>query len=127
MPLEVESVPVRSATVAEWNASSVILGLGELGVANDTGEIKDGDGVNTWANLGKNPRRGRVTLVAGTATVPMTTITATTIIQLTAQVLGTVTTPQALAVTNRTAGTNFVVTSASNTDTSQIGWVAYEA
>ena len=75
---------------------------------------------------GSNARMGTVTLVAGTATVANTSVTATSRIQLTAQSLGTVTAPKALAVTARTAGTSFTVTSADATDTSVVAWFMVE-
>ena len=58
---------------------------------------------------GSNARSGVSTLVAGTVTVANTSVTATTRIQLTAQALGTVTAPKALAVTARTAGTSGLI------------------
>lgn len=38
-------------TDAEWTASTLILLSGELGYASDTGLIKVGDGIHTWAEL----------------------------------------------------------------------------
>lgn len=66
---------------------------------------------------------GRVALVAGSAVVSTTAITATSIVLLTNQVLGTVAAPFPLAVTARTAGSSFTITSSDGTDTSTIGWV----
>jgi hypothetical protein len=71
---------------------------------------------------GSNAKMGTATLVAGTATVATTAVTANSRIFLTAQSLGTVAVPQALAVTARTAATSFVITSADATDTSVIAW-----
>lgn len=69
-------------------------------------------------------RYGVATLGSGgTVTVNDTNITANTRIILTAQSLGTVSVPAALAVTARSAGTSFTITSANATDTSV---VAYE-
>ena len=65
---------------------------------------------------------GTVVLVGGTATVSTTAVTAASIILLTNQTLGTVTSPQAIGVTARTPTTSFVITSAGATDTSTIGW-----
>lgn len=70
---------------------------------------------------------GVAVLVAGTVVVPTTRVTATSRIQLTAQALGTVTIPQALAVTARTPGTSFTMTSADATDTSTVAWELVEA
>lgn len=76
---------------------------------------------------GDNARSGAVTLVAGAATVATTEVTANSRIQLTAQSLGTVSAPVALAVTARNAGQDFTITSADNTDTSVVAWHIVEA
>jgi hypothetical protein len=75
---------------------------------------------------GANARSGVATLVAGTVTVATSKVTANSRIQLTAQALGTVTAPKALAVTARTAGTSFNITSADATDTSVVAWTIIE-
>lgn len=41
----------RRGTAAEWNTSNYVLAAGELGVTEDTGIIKIGDGVNGWNDL----------------------------------------------------------------------------
>lgn len=74
------------------------------------------------ASRSSDQREGVATLVAGTKVVTNSKVTAASRIFLTAQSLGTVTAPKALAVTARTAGTSFTITSADNTDTSVIGW-----
>jgi len=75
---------------------------------------------SAWANV--QATTGTVTLVAGSKVVASAAVTSTSQILLTAQSLGTVTTPKALAVTARTAGTSFTITSADNTDTSSVAW-----
>lgn len=65
---------------------------------------------------------GRVTLVAGTATVSAPGIAALTNVTLAIQSLGTVTAPKALGVTARVVGTSFTITSADATDTSVISY-----
>lgn len=75
---------------------------------------------------GSNAKQGTATLVAGTVTVANTSVTGTSRILLTAQSLGTVTAPKALAVTARTAGTSFTITSADNTDTSVVAYEIFE-
>ena len=62
----------------------------------------------------------------GAVTVQNVNVTSTSRIFLTAQSLGTVTTPQALAVTARTAGTSFTITSASASDTSVVAYEIFE-
>jgi hypothetical protein len=69
---------------------------------------------------GANARMGVATLVAGTVTVANTSITATTRIFLSNDASGGVV--GALAVSARTVGTDFTITSTSVADTSQIAW-----
>jgi hypothetical protein len=126
MGLESE-VSIRSGTTADWAATTLVLGAGELGLNTTTGEIREGDGVSAWANLGSvGGRAGRATLVAGTKVVNDPSVTALSVITLTAQSLGTVTAPKALAVTARVAGTSFTITSADVTDTSVVGYTINE-
>lgn len=75
---------------------------------------------------GSNARMGTSTLTAGTVTVANTSVTANTRILITVQSLGTVAAPKAVAVTARSNGTSFTITSADNTDTSVIGWLLLE-
>lgn len=75
---------------------------------------------------GANACSGIATLVAGTVTVNTNQVTATSRVQLTVQSLGTVTTPKAVGVTARVAGTSFTITSADNTDTSVVAWTIIE-
>lgn len=65
---------------------------------------------------------GKVTLVGGTATVLTARVSDASRIFLTAQSLGTVAAPKALAVTARVAGASFTITSADATDTSVVAW-----
>lgn len=65
---------------------------------------------------------GTATLVGGTVTVNTTTVTATSRIRLTAQNLGTVTVPSALAVSARTPGSSFTILASQATDTSDVAW-----
>lgn len=66
---------------------------------------------------------GTATMVAGTVNVPTTAVAASSVIILTVQSLGTVVAPKAIAVTARSNGVQFTVTSADATDTSVVGWV----
>lgn len=118
----------RSGTAAEWVATTLVLGVGEVGVATDTGDIRVGNGTDQFEDLPSRPpvRRGKATLVLGTVTVADAKITANSIIQLTAQSLGTVAVPKTLAVTARSNGVNFVITSADATDTSVVGYTIVE-
>lgn len=75
---------------------------------------------------GANAKMGTATLAAGTVVVSTTAVTATSRIFLTAQSLGTVTVGQGLAVSARTAGTSFTISSTSITDTSVVAWMIVE-
>ena len=65
---------------------------------------------------------GTVALVAGTATVNTTAVTANSQIRLTCQGLGTVTAPSALCVSAKSTGVSFTILASQNTDTSTIFW-----
>lgn len=69
-----------------------------------------------------DPRHGVATLVTGAKVVTTTAVTASSRIFLTTQSLGTVTAPKPIAVTARTAGTSFTITSSDATDTSTVAW-----
>lgn len=88
----------------------------ELGTAGKGLRVKEGS----------NAKQGTATLVAGTVTVSNTSVTANSRILLTVQSLGTVTSPKAVAVTARSAGTSFTITSADVTDTSVVAWEIFE-
>lgn len=72
---------------------------------------------------GSNKRMGVATLIGGTKVVSTTAVAATSRIQLTAQSLGTITVPAALAVSARTAATSFTILSSDATDTSVVAWL----
>ena len=95
-----------------------------------TGAFSASGAVNTSVGFtvkeGANAKQGVATMVAGTVTVSNTSVTANSRIQLTVQSLGTVTAPKAIAVTARTAGTSFTITSADNTDTSVVAYEIFE-
>lgn len=90
------------------------------GVTTDIKIVTAGKGL--YVKQGTNATFGRITLTGGTAVVSTTKITSISNVQLSTQSLGTVTAPKAIAVTARTAGTSFTITSADNTDTSVIAW-----
>lgn len=95
-----------------------------LNLGHDLDLVTAGKGLRVAE--GTNAKQGVSTLVAGTVTVSNTSVTASSRIFLTAQSLGTVTAPKTLAVTARTAGTSFTITSADNTDTSVVAWEIFE-
>lgn len=73
---------------------------------------------------GSNAKQGTATLAAGTVTVANTSVTANSRIFLTAQTSGAA--PGALRVSTLTAGTSFVITSTSGTDTSVVAYEIFE-
>jgi hypothetical protein len=73
---------------------------------------------------GSNCKQGLAVLVAGTVTVACTGITATSRIQLTGNVDGG--TVGFYRVSARSVGTNFTITSSSNTDTSSVAYQIFE-
>ncbi len=97
------------------------LGLMEHGDKfNVSGTASFADGIKI--REGSNATMGVVTLTAGTATVSTTKVTANSRIQLTPQNLGTITVPVGLAISARSAGTNFTILSGNLADTSIIAW-----
>lgn len=66
---------------------------------------------------------GTSTLVGGTVVVNNANVVAGSMILLTTQVLGTVTVATPVAVTARSAGVSFTITSANVVDTSTVSWM----
>ena len=73
---------------------------------------------------GSNAKQGTAVLVAGTVTVSNTSVTASSRILLTSNLDGG--TPGFVRVSAKTAGTSFVITSSSGTDTSTIAYEIFE-
>lgn len=106
--------------ITALNSGTVTIGSGSLSVAGQITSTTLGSGLQLTS--GTNARIGTVTLVAGTATVPNTSLTANTIIQLH---------PQAgitgyLYISARTNGTSFAVTSNNSSDAGVVGWILVE-
>lgn len=98
-----------------------------MGKSYDVDSANDLEGARLRiVEAGTDAAAGVAVLVDGVKVVATSRVTASSRIQLTAQVLGTVTAPKALAVTARTAGTSFTITSADVTDTSSVGWLIVE-
>jgi hypothetical protein len=125
------SLNVSGATTTNTLSVTSTASTGALGVTGDE-TVTSGNVIIATAGKGlqikegSNARMGTATLVAGTVTVANTSVTATTRILLTVQSLGTVTAPKAIAVTARSAGASFTITSADNTDTSVVAWELIE-
>lgn len=114
--------PAATDTVA-------VLGTAQSFTATQTinADLKLGTAGNgLYIKEGTNATMGVATLTAGTVTVSTTKVTANSRIQLTAQSLGTITVPAALAVSARTASTSFTILSSNLTDTSVVAWVILE-
>lgn len=127
--METETVPVRSAPAAEWATSTLVLGVGEMGVNTDTGEARVGDGVNVYSALPRHdgPKaRGTAVLVAGTKVVTgLTGVVVGDLVVATVRTLGTVAAAKAILAV---AGAGQVtITSADNTDTSTVAFVVFAA
>lgn len=95
---------------------------GNVEVEGSLSLVTAGQGLNV--KEGTNARMGVATLVAGTVTVNTTAVTANSRIMLTGQ--NSSGTHGELTVSARTAGTSFVITSSSGTDTRQIAWIIFE-
>ncbi len=93
-----------------------------LQVSGDISSMKVGSGLRITE--GVNCKQGVATLVAGSVSVGNTSVTANSRIFLTSQVDGG--TVGFLRVSARTAGTSFVITSSSATDTSTVAYQIYE-
>jgi len=51
-------IQLRNDTASNWTSADPVLAQGELGVENDTGKVKLGDGVNSWSQLDYAPLTG---------------------------------------------------------------------
>lgn len=89
------------------------------------GDVKVGTvGKTLYVKEGTNAKMGTSSLVAGSAVVNTTAVTASSRIFLTPQ--NTSGTAGAVSVSARTAGTSFTMTSTSGTDTRSIAWLIIE-
>jgi hypothetical protein len=55
MPITPLAAPPRTGTAAEWAATTLVLGDGEVGFDTTTNIFRVGNGVDTWASLGVVP------------------------------------------------------------------------
>lgn len=115
--------PVGSLTMrADGTPALGVLHVKETGAATNTGWSAVLTRTGLYVTEGSNARQGVATLVGGTVTVANTSVTASSRIFLTLQSLGTVTAPKSIAVTGRSVGTSFTITSADATDTSVVAY-----
>jgi hypothetical protein len=126
-----------NTSIASGSASHLILDLQDGAVSKwkvDTNGLVTSAGGLTMSTAGAglsikegtNACMGVTTLSSGSVVVSTNKVTANSRIMLTTQSLGTVSVPQAIAVTARSAGTSFTITSADGTDTSVIAWEIIE-
>lgn len=133
------TIRLRRGTSALWASRNPVLQQGEPGMDTTTGQVKVGDGVTAWSTLtgllssalglsvkegGGAAKMGTAILVAGTVVVPTTAVTANTRVFVSAQAAGG--TPGVVAVSARTAGTSFTLTSSNAADTSTVAWLLVE-
>lgn len=110
--------PVKLVTAIPTDASFVRTPLnGTWAYRTDTGDLYIRSGA-VWKQV---IRTGTATLVAGTATVSTSAVTANTRIQLTGQADGSGT-EGFLRVSTRIAGTSFTITSSDASDNSTVAW-----
>lgn len=103
--------------VTPKGTGNLVLTSGNLDLQGASSKLLINAGTAASASIGS------VTLVAGTATVSTTAVTANSIIFLTVASLGTVTAPQAMYISAITAGVSFAITSADATDTSVVNYL----
>lgn len=96
------------------------------GATTHNGQVVIAVGKGLTVTEGSNAKMGTCTLVAGVCTISTTAVTANSRIFCTAQSLGTVTVGQGIAVSARTAGTSYAVTSGSAIDTSVVACMIVE-
>ena len=132
------AIGTGAASLLQTGDDNVFIGFNsQPGTVGMSGSIGIGSGVtvaadNTWVvgtvgkkqaiTEGANAAMGVATLVGGTVTVSNTLVTANSRIFLTAQSLGTIVVPAALAISARSAGASFTILSSDVTDTSVVAW-----
>jgi len=115
------------ATASTTPAITLTLGAITPTSVSSTGDVSvETAGNGLKIKEGSNAKMGTATLVLGTLVVSTTAVTANSRIFLTAQSLGNITVPAALAVSARTAATSFTILSSDLTDTSVVGWMIVE-
>jgi hypothetical protein len=115
-PGSIAATTTLTATLGNITATNGNLVLGTAG--NKIISTSVGNALAAGANS-----FGTVPLTGGAAIVSTTAVTATSLIFLTSQALGTVAAPSALAVTAKSAGVSFTITASQATDTSTIAWM----
>lgn len=109
------------------SSASGLLDLSASTAVNANSDLKITTvGKGLYIKEGANATSGVATLSAGTVVVSTTKVTASSRIYLTVQSLGTVAVATPIAVTARSAGTSFTISSSAVTDTSTVAWLIIE-
>ncbi len=106
------SITAASGNITATNGNIVLTAAGNKQVYTS---------VASTTTAGANSA-GTVALVGGTATVSTTAITASSLVRLTVQGLGTVTVPSAVCCSAKSAGVSFTILASQATDTSTVFW-----
>lgn len=127
-PLTIAGLLTTQAGIANSGgtiaSSSNYVGSGVAGAVLPGGVDVNLAGVGLRVAEGANAKQGTAVLVAGTVTVPNTSVTANSRIFLTTQVPGG--TAGFLVVSARVVGTSFTILSSSAADTSTVAYEIYE-
>lgn len=110
-----DSVPLTNSLdpgTAYAHADTIVLSTGSSVLSSDGLKLQEG----------ANASQGVVTLVAGSAIIANTSVTANSRIQLTIQQDGITGTPGSVRVSSRVVGVSFTITSSSNTDSSKVAY-----
>jgi len=119
----IEGAPIAGTNATLTNRVALWVQADDVWISNGHLKLRTA-GKGIFVKEGTNATMGSATLVAGTVTVSTTAVNANSRIFLTSQVDGG--TPGFLRVSSRTAGTSFVITSGSATDTSTVAWIIIE-
>ena len=122
--LRIDTLTLTTMTVTNrWGVYSAdVLATNFFGGAISLGVA----GAGLLIKEGSNATSGVATLVGGTVVISTTKVTANSRIYLGVQSLGTVSVATPIAVTARTGGTSFTITSSNVTDTSVVSWLIIE-
>lgn len=117
--------PSTAGGGSTFNVASMT--LGSANSATFSGQVvlsTAGKGISI--KEGSNAKMGVATLSGGVTVVSTTAVTASSRIFISVQSLGTVTVATPIAVTARSAGTSFTISSSNVIDTSVVAWTIFE-
>ncbi len=116
-----------SAATSVTAGTTVTATLGAITATNGNLVLGTAGNKQVYTSVGSNATAGAnsagtVALIGGTIVVATTAVTASSLIRLTCQELGTVIIPSGLCVSAKSAGVNFTILASQVTDTSTIFW-----